>query len=311
MATSPRGFHPQPSPQPSQDAQGLNDFQKSTEPTLIPIQRVGIEGFRLPITTQHPDGSTMSHDAQAALGISLPGGKMGVNMSRFCSILQEEAGRSLCNIKLLQCVLRRLHLELRDAEDEPPVSQSFFDLQWSHPLKQNSLRSKNWGWQYYDVAYHAQSSRPDGPIDLTMQVQYIYSSTCPCSLSLAKQYEQDYRAGKTKEGRGIATPHSQRSRATIHVVPNLQQKELTWDNLISLLRQALPTETQSLVKRTDEQAFTILNGEHPMFVEQATRRLSQTLNGDKRIADWQAKVEHLESLHSHNAVAVITKNECP
>ena len=44
-----------------------------------------------------------------------------------------------------------------------------------------------------------------------------------------------------------------------------------------------------------------------MFVEHATRRLSAVLDAEKRILDWEAKVEHLESLHSHNAVAVIRK----
>ena len=44
-----------------------------------------------------------------------------------------------------------------------------------------------------------------------------------------------------------------------------------------------------------------------MFVEHATRRLSLVLNGDDRISDWVVSVEHWESLHSHNAVAVIRK----
>jgi GTP cyclohydrolase I len=79
------------------------------------------------------------------------------------------------------------------------------------------------------------------------------------------------------------------------------------EDFISLLRYAIPTETQSLVKRVDEQAFAILNGAHPMFVEHASRRMAKTLNAQEFILDWIASFEHYESLHSHNAAAVIYK----
>jgi GTP cyclohydrolase I len=79
------------------------------------------------------------------------------------------------------------------------------------------------------------------------------------------------------------------------------------EELVQILRSAIPTETQVLVKRVDEQAFAILNGSHPMFVEHVARRLYQTLNNDERILDWSAMIEHQESLHSHNAIAHIRK----
>ena len=62
-----------------------------------------------------------------------------------------------------------------------------------------------------------------------------------------------------------------------------------------------------MVKRIDEQAFAILNAENPMFVEHASRRLAHVLNLEEKILDWEASVEHFESLHSHNAVAYIRK----
>ena len=123
---------------------------------------------------------------------------------------------------------------------------------------------------------------------------------------MAKQYERDYAEGKTKEGNGIAAAHSQRSVAKITATVDLNSDFQIID-LINHARKALPTETQSLVKRVDEQAFAILNGDNPMFVEHATRRLSIVLDEDKRITNWMAKVQHLESLHSHDAVATIKK----
>ena len=44
-----------------------------------------------------------------------------------------------------------------------------------------------------------------------------------------------------------------------------------------------------------------------MFVEHATKRLYKTLNNSEIILDWLVELEHIESLHSHNAAAVIFK----
>jgi GTP cyclohydrolase I len=71
--------------------------------------------------------------------------------------------------------------------------------------------------------------------------------------------------------------------------------------------EALQTETQVFVRREDEQAFAELNGAFPKFVEDAARLLYERLDGDARIRDFQIACAHLESLHSHNAVAVISK----
>ena len=141
---------------------------------------------------------------------------------------------------------------------------------------------------------------------MSLTLNYEYSSTCPCSLSMSKQYESQFRAGETNEGSGIASAHSQRSFATVNVTYRLED-HIHIEDLVELMRKAIPTETQSLVKRLDEQAFAILNGENPMFVEHASRRISLVLNQESRILDWNVKIEHFESLHSHNAVAYICK----
>ena len=62
-----------------------------------------------------------------------------------------------------------------------------------------------------------------------------------------------------------------------------------------------------IVRRTDEQAFAELNGANVKFVEDAARLLHAELAADGRIADFQAACVHLESLHSHDAVAVVCK----
>lgn len=287
------------------DNTGLNDFQKLPSATPIAIPRVGIERFRVPLNFKHADGTVMSHDSEASMFVYLGAEKTGVNMSRFPAILQEEALENPIEPAFFEKVLSRFRKDLRDYDNEELIPSAELSLKFSYALKQQSLKSENWGWQYYQCEMSGQQNK-DGKTLLSLTVNYEYSSTCPCSLSMAKQYEADYRAGKISEGNGIATAHSQRSNAKTTVTFDLENP-LTIEALIEVLREALPTETQSLVKRLDEQAFAILNGENPIFVEHVARRLSSALDKVESVLDWNVHIEHWESLHSHNAVAYIQK----
>jgi GTP cyclohydrolase IB len=287
------------------DNTGLNDFQKLPNRNGISIPRVGIERFRIPLSFKLADGSSRSHDTEASMFVFLDGQKTGVNMSRFCAILQEAADRHVVDEQFFHVVLERFRRDLRDYETESLIPKAELELKFKFGVKQPSLKSENWGWQYYDCILKGEQTE-DGKTTMTMILGYEYSSTCPCSLSMAKQYEEDFRQGRTTEGNGIATAHSQRSLATCEITYD-HASGYRLETLIDQLRKAVPTETQSLVKRLDEQAFAILNGENPMFVEHVSRRLATVFNDDQRILFWRAKIEHFESLHSHNAVAYIHK----
>lgn len=73
--------------------------------------------------------------------------------------------------------------------------------------------------------------------------------------------------------------------------------------LIEGAEQALGTALQTAVKRADEQAFALANGQNPMFCEDAARRLHAALRKQPGISAFQLQVVHAESLHAHDAVA--------
>jgi GTP cyclohydrolase IB len=132
-----------------------------------------------------------------------------------------------------------------------------------------------------------------------VHLDYVYSSTCPCSLELSEH---------ARETRGqLATPHSQRSVARLSVVLDDRAGCLWFEDLIELARAAVPTETQVMVKREDEQAFAELNAANPIFVEDAARLFSEQLLTDPRVGDFRVVASHQESLHSHDAVSVLTE----
>lgn len=155
-------------------------------------------------------------------------------------------------------------------------------------------------------------------VSIELQVEVSYSSTCPCSAALARQLIQqrfawdfpdqqvDYSSvldwlGSTQ---GIvATPHSQRSTATLQLRLAPGCVELPVLALIDSAEQALGTPVQTAVKRADEQAFALANGQNLMFCEDAARRLHRTLRQLPQASAFRLKVVHAESLHAHDAVA--------
>ena len=84
---------------------------------------------------------------------------------------------------------------------------------------------------------------------------------------------------------------------------------LWFEDLIDACRRAVPTETQVMVKREDEQAFAELNAANPIFVEDAARLFWQQLQSDVRGGDFRVVASHQESLHSHDAVSVLLEGE--
>ena len=161
-----------------------------------------------------------------------------------------------------------------DYKDHLDAFDARLQMRLSYPMRVGSLRSGLEGWQYYDVAMELIDQ--GGERLRVMHFDYVYSSTCPCSLELSEH---------ARESRGqLATPHSQRSIARISVVMNGHDK-LWFEDMVALCRCAVATETQVMVKREDEQAFAELNAANPIFVEDAVRAFAHELEADPRIGD--------------------------
>jgi GTP cyclohydrolase I len=151
-----------------------------------------------------------------------------------------------------------------------------------------------------------------------LKIDVPYSSTCPCSAALSRQLIQqqfvDDFANKSLHHadvltwlgstKGIvATPHSQRSTAQIRLRLENHLEILPLIALINDAEAALGTAVQTAVKRADEQAFALANGQNLMFCEDAARRLHFTLEHSSGINGFHVRVIHAESLHAHDAVA--------
>jgi len=253
------------------------------------IQHVGISNFRLPIRFHTREDGDLTLETSITGTVSLEGEKKGINMSRIMRSFYKHADRTF-SFEVMAAALDDYLSDL----DSPDAR---IQMRFSFPAKVNSLRSGLSGYQYYDIALELVDH--DGVREKIIHLDYVYSSTCPCSLELSEH-------ARTVRGQ-LATPHSQRSVARISVQIEPHGACLWFEDLIHHCRRAVPTETQVMVKREDEQAFAELNAANPIFVEDAARLFCEVLQGDPRIGDFRVVASHQESLHSHDAVTVLTQ----
>jgi len=120
-----------------------------------------------------------------------------------------------------------------------------------------------------------------------LTVKVPVTTLCPCSKAISK-----YGA------------HNQRGQVTLSV----RFKGLVWiEELIQLVESSASAELYSLLKRPDEKAVTEHAYEHPVFVEDLVRNIAIKANADSRITWYRIEAENYESIHNHNAYAMIEK----
>jgi GTP cyclohydrolase I len=271
---------------------GLPDLQNGPSSLIVgekaTIQHVGISNFRLPIRYRTRDAGEVVLETSVTGTVSLEAEKKGINMSRIMRSFYAHAERDFS--------FAVIEHALDDYKRDLGSFDARIQMRFSFPMQVASLRSGLKGWQYYDIALELVDRA--GVRKKIMHLDYVYSSTCPCSLELSEH-------ARMTRGQ-LATPHSQRSVARLSV--ELTGAGRLWfEDLVELARDGVPTETQVMVKREDEQAFAELNAANPIFVEDAARSFCRALKADPRIGDFRVVASHQESLHSHDAVSLLTE----
>ena len=276
---------------------------------------VGMQGIHLPLRLS-VDGEVTRVVGTGDVFVDLidPAAK-GIHMSRLYLALTEFAQRET----LTPAALANLAQALVRSHD---TLSSAARVQLQLPLlrQRSALSSDHTGFANYPLTICVEHR--SGVTTLELGFVVTYSSTCPCSAALARQliceqFRSDFAHDTvsrdavlqwlSSEQGIVATPHSQRSFAQVRVKLAADTDALVFDALIDAVEDCLQTAVQTAVKREDEQAFALRNGRNLMFCEDAARRVAATLNTQAEVGDYWVRVEHQESLHPHNAVAVACK----
>lgn len=282
------------------------------------IEWVGMNGINLPLSIEDLNMGYLDVDAKIDTHVNIISTEdRGIHMSRIYIELCRFFKESALNINILKDLARKILISQEGISNR---SQIKLDFDFSIPRR--SLISENTGWSKYSNSLIASLNESD-EIRIELQTRIPYSSTCPCSAALSRQllqqeFEKEYPNGAMVSSEAVqswllsekgsyATPHSQRSLATVCVELDQHEGAFPMVRLVDLIENSLKTAVLSIVKREDEQEFSRLNGTNLMFCEDAARRIKQALQHVNGFSDFWLKVEHFESLHAHDAVAYATK----
>jgi len=295
----------------------MPDVANEAQPAVAgTLEWVGMGNIDVPVTLAASDGSAVRAPARVSAFVNLTQPDVrGIHMSR----LYLHVDKHLSSEPLTPCSIRRLLRDFLDSHAELS-DRAMVRISFDHLVRRPALKSDNSGWKSYPLTIAGVMDK--GQFSLEVGCEVVYSSTCPCSAALARQliqerFAEDFARGKPLDHDAVvawlgseqgicATPHSQRSSAEVRVklAPSFGFPIVA---LIDRIEDALKTPVQTAVKREDEQAFALLNGENLMFCEDAARRIQAALAQDEHISDFWIRATHQESLHPHDAVAVATK----
>lgn len=252
----------------------LKDVQGEKDLRCVPLKHVGIKDLRWPILLKDKQKGTQNSIAKVSLAVDLPHDMRGTHMSRFVECLQTLGP---VEIKEVESILDTLKSKLQAEKSMLKLEFPYF-LQKTAPVSSfNSLMD-------IDCVYTAEKSEE---LKLKISVVVPIQTLCPCSKEIS-----DYGA------------HNQRAFAKIEV----ETKEMVWiEELAEIADAGASAPIYGLLKRPDEKFVTEQAYDNPRFVEDAVREIALRLEDDKRILWYRAEVESIESIHNHNAFAVVEK----
>lgn len=254
----------------------MKDVQSEKDLRHIPLKHVGIKGLRWPIELMDKERGTQHSVAKVTLAVDLPHDLRGTHMSRFVECLRTLGPVGLNEIENILDKLK----EYLQAE------KAFLQLEFPYFITKAAPVSGMTAPMDMDCVYKAEKGER---FKLRIKAMVPVQTLCPCSKEIS-----DYGA------------HNQRAWAKMEIEAN----ELVWlEELAAVADAAASAPVYGLLKRPDEKLVTERAYDNPRFVEDAVREIALRLEADKRITWYRAEVESVESIHNHNAFAVVEKSE--
>jgi GTP cyclohydrolase I len=256
----------------------LKDTQNEPDHRNIAIDRVGVKNLRYPMRIRDKAHAEQHTIASVALTVDLPERFKGTHMSRFVEALNA-CGSELHIDRvrdLLEMLAERLHAECAHVDFEFP-----YFMEKAAPV--SGIK----GLIDYNVRFNA--TLKQGVFDFVTSVIVPVATLCPCSKSISE--------------RGA---HNQRGEVTFAV----RSTQPVWlEDLIQLVEQSASCELYSVLKRPDEKAVTERAYDNPVFVEDLVRNVAVRANREEAIVWYKVEAENFESIHNHNAYALVEKQK--
>lgn len=257
--------------------QELTDTQNEKDDRNLPIDRVGVKNLRFPVEVREKCGGTQKTIATVSLAVDLPQHYKGTHMSRFVEVLNSHG--NCLDVNTINSIPKEL-LNRLDAQRAHVTFQFPFFLKKAAPV------SGGEGLVDYEVRFEIDHER-DGTTDFILTTFVPVATLCPCSKAISD--------------RGA---HNQRGLVTF----SIRSKKPIWiEDLIALVERSASCELYSLLKRPDEKYVTEKAYDNPVFVEDLVRNIASRSKAHEQITWYRIEAENYESIHNHNAWAMIEK----
>lgn len=253
----------------------MKDVQSGPSEVALSIDRVGVKDLQLPVRVRMRDDSDVFHTvAEVDLSVDLPAHFKGTHMSRFLEALESwsEALDYKSFKNLLQSVCDRLE-----------ARRAHIHFRFPYFLTKNAPASGRPGLMNYQCSLTGELEA--GTLTWGLGVEVPVMTVCPCSLAISN-----------------GGAHSQRALVNIFT----RHEGLLWiEDIIEIAESSGSQPVYALLKRSDEKAVTDAAFDNPTFVEDVVRNAARALDEHPQVLSYKVEVESQESIHNHNAYAVI------
>jgi GTP cyclohydrolase I len=252
----------------------LADTQASEDQRGIAIDRVGVRDLRYPITVMTQGGDPQHTVAQVSLSVALPHRFKGTHMSRFLQALEEHRG---------ELTMRTIPALLADLQQRLGAERAQVRVDFPYFIERAAPATGMTGLMDYDCWFDATVDR--SAFDFVLGVRIPVTNLCPCSKAIS-----DYGA------------HNQRG----DVVVEIRSPQIIWiEEVVGLVGACASAPVYPILKRADERHVTMQAYDNPRFVEDVVRDIAAHLMDDPRTTWFRVEADNHESIHNHDAFAII------
>ena len=258
----------------------MEDVQNSPAPVALPIDRVGVKGLKLPLLVRDRAQGTQHTVANVDVSVDLPAAFKGTHMSRFVEALHQHG--PLLDVHTALAVPRELLRRLSARRSHVEMEFPFFRAK-------NAPVTGIEGMMDYVVRFEMEAEADNKLADFKLTVVVPVTTLCPCSKAMSA-----YGA------------HNQRGLVTYSV--RFASRPVWIEDLIDLVESCASCSLYSVLKRPDEKWVTEKAYENPVFVEDLVRNVALKTQSHSAFSWYRVEAENFESIHNHQAYAVIERD---
>ena len=259
----------------------LPDIQATPDGRGLAIDQVGVSDLRYPIQVTDHNGKPFPTVAKISMSVHLPHHFKGTHMSRFIEILSQHEG---------EVTTQTLPNILQDLRERLDAQEAHIEVAFTYFVTKEAPVSGAPAKVGCDCVFQGTLSNEKN--DLVLGITVPVTTLCPCSKEIS-----EYGA------------HNQRGYVTMEVRPKLTDDGHAFiliEELIEVAEKSGSAPLYALLKRPDERHVTMQAYENPVFVEDVVRNAAALLRADSRVDSFVVKAVNHESIHDHNAFAVIS-----